>query len=89
MVTREMNAFKGETKEYVVLRHSEKLAVLFGLLETHADFEIVINKNLRICADCHTFMKLLSRLERRRLVVSDSNRVHVFEEGACTCNDYW
>ena len=49
-------------------------------METDTDSELVINKNLRIYADCHTFMKLLSRLERRRLVVSDSNRVHVFAE---------
>eukprot|EP01084_Bolivina_argentea_P173952 301317_1 len=40
-------------KEYELLRHSEKLALVYGLLNTTNDYQIVINKNLRICNDCH------------------------------------
>ena len=89
LVTRELNAFKNETAESVLLRHSEKIAVVYALLQTTKEYEIVINKNLRICTDCHNFMKLVSKIEGRKLVVSDSNRVHIFNNGACNCNDFY
>ena len=89
LITRDMNRFKNETEEYVLLRHSEKIAVIYGLLSSDKDYEIVINKNLRICSDCHVFMKLISKIENRTLVVSDSNRVHIFKDGNCNCNDFY
>lgn len=89
LITREMNESKGETKEFVLLRHSEKIAAVYGLLVTPKEFAIVINKNLRICSDCHSFMKALSKLTRRQLIVSDTNRVHIFSDGLCNCNDFY
>nr|UPT48940.1 pentatricopeptide repeat protein AaPPR1125 [Agave angustifolia] len=73
----------------VVGFHSEKLAIAFGLLSTEAGAEIVVIKNLRVCEDCHMFMKLVSKIVNRKLVVRDASRFHHFEEGACSCNDYW
>lgn len=69
--------------------HSEKLAVAFGLLNTEAGSEIVVIKNLRVCEDCHLFMKVVSDIVSRKLVVRDASRFHHFEGGVCSCKDYW
>ena len=74
-------------KEYELLRHSEKLALVYGLLKTPKEYQIVINKNLRICNDCHEAIKLISNIEDRKIIISDSNRVHTFQHGQCSCND--
>ena len=87
LVTRQLKS--NETKESVLLRHSEKIALSFGLLKASKDEQIVINKNLRICPDCHTFIRLVSDLEKRKFIVSDINRVHVFECGTCSCKEYY
>eukprot|EP01083_Nonionella_stella_P001888 5427_1 len=87
VLTREI---EDEQEAYdTVYQHSEKLAALFGLIQTDGDqgYAIVINKNLRICSDCHQFMKALSQIERRTLIVTDTNRVHTFDDGVCSCND--
>lgn len=69
--------------------HSEKLAVAFALLSTDAGTEIVIIKNLRICGDCHLFMKLVSKVVDRQLVVRDATRFHHFKNGVCSCKEHW
>uniref|UniRef100_A0A0D9V770 DYW domain-containing protein n=1 Tax=Leersia perrieri TaxID=77586 RepID=A0A0D9V770_9ORYZ len=69
--------------------HSEKLAVAFGLLNTEAGSEIVVIKNLRVCGDCHSFLKTVSALSNRAFLVRDASRFHRFEDGACSCRDYW
>ncbi|GAB4845081.1 hypothetical protein Ancab_038487 [Ancistrocladus abbreviatus] len=73
--------------------HSEKLALTFALMDasslSHPQAVIKIMKNIRICLDCHNFMKFASKLTRKEIVVRDSNRFHHFKEGVCSCNDYW
>uniref|UniRef100_A0A0E0JQC7 DYW domain-containing protein n=1 Tax=Oryza punctata TaxID=4537 RepID=A0A0E0JQC7_ORYPU len=69
--------------------HSEKLAVAFGLLNTEAGSEIVVIKNLRVCGGCHSFLKTVSALTNRAFLVRDASRFHRFEDGACSCRDYW
>nr|XP_010922766.3 putative pentatricopeptide repeat-containing protein At3g11460, mitochondrial [Elaeis guineensis] len=69
--------------------HSEKLAAAFGLLNTEAGREIVVIKNLRVCEDCHLFMKVVSDIVNRKFVVRDASRFHHFEGGVCSCKDYW
>ncbi|XP_057466851.1 putative pentatricopeptide repeat-containing protein At3g11460, mitochondrial [Actinidia eriantha] len=69
--------------------HSEKLAIAFGLLNTGLGMEILVIKNLRICGDCHLFIKLVSKIVDRQFIVRDASRFHHFEGGACSCNDYW
>ncbi|XP_073104197.1 pentatricopeptide repeat-containing protein At1g74630 [Elaeis guineensis] len=78
-----------EEKEDAILRHSEKLAVAFGLARMHGESVIRIVKNLRICPDCHTVMKLISKVYKREIVVRDRSRFHSFSEGSCSCRDYW
>ncbi|KAK4286350.1 hypothetical protein QN277_002914 [Acacia crassicarpa] len=69
--------------------HSEKMAVAFRLLNTSHGIPIHIVKNLRICCDCHSFMKLVSKIYDRRIIIRDQNRFHHFENGYCSCKDHW
>ncbi|GJR30976.1 pentatricopeptide repeat-containing protein [Tanacetum coccineum] len=78
-----------EQKEDSVGYHSEKLAVAYALLKTHKGALIRIIKNLRICDDCHSFMKLVSKVTNRLINVRDANRFHHFQDGSCSCADYW
>lgn len=78
-----------EEKEEMVGTHSEKLAICFALLVSEVGTPIRVVKNLRICLDCHTAIKMISKLEERVIVVRDNNRFHCFSEGICSCHDYW
>ncbi|XP_049408426.1 putative pentatricopeptide repeat-containing protein At3g08820 [Solanum stenotomum] len=78
-----------EEKEHFVGCHSEKLALAFGLLSTKHSDVIRIIKNLRICGDCHTFFKLVSKITEREIILRDNNRFHCFLKGSCSCGDYW
>ncbi|VVA19111.1 PREDICTED: pentatricopeptide [Prunus dulcis] len=78
-----------EQKEYYLFQHSEKIAVAFGLISTSKSKPIRVFKNLRVCGDCHTAIKYISKATGREIVVRDSNRFHHFKDGTCSCNDYW
>lgn len=78
-----------EEKEGNLYHHSEKLAVAYGILKTSPGTEIRISKNLRICYDCHKWIKIVSRLLSRGIIVRDRIRFHQFEGGFCSCGDYW
>ncbi|XP_071700933.1 pentatricopeptide repeat-containing protein At3g12770-like [Rutidosis leptorrhynchoides] len=69
--------------------HSEKLAVAYGLISTPDKSVIRMTKNLRVCGDCHTFLKCVSAVEQREIFVRDAKRFHHFREGVCSCGDYW
>ncbi|KAK7345325.1 hypothetical protein VNO77_15927 [Canavalia gladiata] len=69
--------------------HSEKLAIAFGLLNTRSGTEITVMKNLRVCVDCHLFIKLVSKIVNRQFIVRDATRFHHFRDGVCSCKDYW
>ncbi|KAK7387357.1 hypothetical protein VNO78_28098 [Psophocarpus tetragonolobus] len=76
-------------KESMLHYHSEKIAVAFGLISTPAKTPLLIVKNLRICEDCHSSIKLISKIYERKIVVRDRKRFHHFENGSCSCMDYW
>ncbi|KAJ4845101.1 hypothetical protein Tsubulata_033145 [Turnera subulata] len=76
-------------KEQSLQVHSEKLALAFGLISTKPGTTIRIMKNLRVCADCHAVTKLISKITGRKIVMRDRNRFHHFENGSCSCGDYW
>lgn len=79
-----------QDKELAVFYHSEKLAIAFGLISiTDRSLPIRVNKNLRICPDCHVLAKLVSHAFDRVIVVRDRSRFHRFERGLCSCGDYW
>lgn len=78
-----------EQKEHVLSNHSEKLAIAFGIISTPPTTTIRIIKNLRVCGDCHTAIKFISKIVEREIVVRDANRFHHFKDGLCSCGDYW
>ncbi|CAL5029150.1 unnamed protein product [Urochloa decumbens] len=71
--------------------HSERLAVGLCLLRNGGSAGQVIRvyKNLRVCGDCHEFFKGLSAVLDVVLVVRDANRFHRFQQGVCSCRDFW
>ncbi|KAJ9183841.1 hypothetical protein P3X46_007647 [Hevea brasiliensis] len=69
--------------------HSERLALAFAFISTNPIKPIRILKNLRICGDCHDFMKLITDLTNREIVVRDIKRFHHFKRGTCSCQDHW
>ncbi|KAI9191507.1 hypothetical protein LWI28_009306 [Acer negundo] len=78
-----------EDKEDALNRHSEKLAIAFALLKTPPGTPIRIVKNLRVCSDCHSATKFISKIYNREIVVRDRNRFHHFKDGFCSCGDFW
>ncbi|XP_071725366.1 pentatricopeptide repeat-containing protein At5g44230-like [Rutidosis leptorrhynchoides] len=78
-----------EEKKQILLTHSEKLALAFGLMNTSSDSNIRIVKNLRICEDCHLFMCGASKVTRRKIIVRDNMRFHHFCNGTCSCGNFW
>ncbi|KAL1556320.1 putative pentatricopeptide repeat-containing protein, mitochondrial [Salvia divinorum] len=69
--------------------HSERLAIAFALLNMSSIKEILVIKNLRICGDCHRFVKAISKFVDCRFIVRDATRFHHFDGGSCSCKDYW
>lgn len=78
-----------EQREDSLRYHSEKLAIVFGMMSLSKGQIIRIKKNLRICGDCHVFTKLLAEMEHRIIVIRDPIRYHHFKNGVCSCGDYW
>ncbi|KAE9464813.1 hypothetical protein C3L33_03299, partial [Rhododendron williamsianum] len=78
-----------EDKENHLVVHSEKLAIVFVIINTKPGTPIRITKNLRVCGDCHIAIKLISKIVGRDIVVRDMNRFHHFQNGICSCDDYW
>ncbi|OVA09785.1 Pentatricopeptide repeat [Macleaya cordata] len=73
-----------EEKEIALCHHSEKLAIAFGFINTEPGATIRITKNLRVCADCHSATKLISKIYNREIVVRDRCRFHHFKNGEKT-----
>ncbi|CAL5091474.1 unnamed protein product [Urochloa decumbens] len=78
-----------EEKETALNYHSERLAIAFALLKSLPGTPIRIVKNLRVCGDCHTVIKLISKIYDREIIVRDRSRFHHFKSGSCSCKDYW
>ncbi|KAJ0457131.1 putative tetratricopeptide-like helical domain superfamily, DYW domain-containing protein [Helianthus annuus] len=78
-----------DEKETTLWRHSEKLAIAFGLISTSSGTPIRVTKNLRMCEDCHLVIKLVSCVYKRDIVVRDRLRFHHFRNGKCSCKDFW
>ncbi|KAK7336579.1 hypothetical protein VNO77_17124 [Canavalia gladiata] len=79
----------GDEKNQTIRYHSERLAIAFGLITFPPERPIRVMKNLRVCGDCHSAIKFISKCTGRVIIVRDNNRFHRFEDGKCTCGDYW
>ncbi|XP_074587827.1 pentatricopeptide repeat-containing protein At3g63370, chloroplastic [Curcuma longa] len=69
--------------------HSERLAIAFGMMHVPKGTLIRVNKNLRVCGDCHEFTKLITKVYGREIIVRDANRFHHFKDGSCSCRNFW
>ncbi|KAK1428093.1 hypothetical protein QVD17_16921 [Tagetes erecta] len=78
-----------EEKETLLCGHSERLAIAFGLLNLPPSVPIRVSKNLRVCNDCHSATKFISKVVDREIIVRDVRRFHYFKDGKCSCGDYW
>ncbi|EPS69104.1 hypothetical protein M569_05662, partial [Genlisea aurea] len=80
-----------EEKVQNLRNHSEKLAVAYGIMKLVPRGAAVIRvmKNLRVCGDCHSAIKLVSKVIGREIVLRDANRFHHFKDGSCSCKDFW
>ncbi|WOG90534.1 hypothetical protein DCAR_0209778 [Daucus carota subsp. sativus] len=78
-----------EEKEKILLAHTEKLAITYGLMKSKSFVPIRVIKNARMCSDCHTTAKYISLLKRREIFVKDGARFHYFSNGNCSCNELW
>ncbi|GAB2300712.1 hypothetical protein Dimus_034749 [Dionaea muscipula] len=77
------------SKEKLLRHHSEKIAVAFALISLPHGKPIIVKKNLRVCVDCHSALKFISQVVGRKIIVRDNSRFHHFEDGSCSCGDYW
>lgn len=84
-----LNDVERDQKDPTQIIHSEKLAIAFGLLSLSSSTPIHVFKNLRVCGDCHNWIKYVSKLSDRVIIVRDAFRFHHFEGGVCSCKDYW
>ncbi|KAH6819453.1 Pentatricopeptide repeat superfamily protein [Perilla frutescens var. frutescens] len=78
-----------EREESMLLHHSEKLAISFGLISTPSSTPLQLVQSHRICNDCHNAIKLISTVYQREIVFRDGSRFHHFKDGHCSCGDYW
>ncbi|PIN26635.1 hypothetical protein CDL12_00615 [Handroanthus impetiginosus] len=88
-IEHDLHDVEDDYKRELLKHHSEKLAFTYGLMCLPSCAPIRIMKNLRICGDCHEFMKGASSVTRREIIVRDNNRFHHFSEGYCSCGDFW
>uniref|UniRef100_A0A0D9XK65 DYW domain-containing protein n=1 Tax=Leersia perrieri TaxID=77586 RepID=A0A0D9XK65_9ORYZ len=68
--------------------HSEKIAVAFAMINMPVEATIRIMKNIRICGDCHSAFKYISKVFKREIVVRDTNRFHHFSSGTLLGRSY-
>lgn len=76
-------------KVKVLHRHSERIAIVFALIRMPVGKPIIVKKNIRVCVDCHSAIKLISKVEGRKIIVRDNSRFHHFVDGSCSCKDFW
>ncbi|CAM8942916.1 unnamed protein product [Rhodiola kirilowii] len=69
--------------------HTEKLAICYGIVVSTSGHPIRVSKNQRMCIDCHTSAKFISRIQPREIHVKDSGFYHHFKDGKCSCQDRW
>ncbi|XP_057724875.1 pentatricopeptide repeat-containing protein At3g24000, mitochondrial-like [Arachis stenosperma] len=68
--------------------HSEKLAITFGLENLPSSSPIRVVKSTLMCRDSHDFVKYVSTLTGREIIIKDSKRLHKFVNGQCSCGDF-
>uniref|UniRef100_A0ACD5TJQ2 Uncharacterized protein n=1 Tax=Avena sativa TaxID=4498 RepID=A0ACD5TJQ2_AVESA len=69
--------------------HTERIAVCYGLISMCSHEPIRVLKNFRMCKECHSSIKFISRDKNRQILISDGCTYHHFNDGSCSCGDMW
>uniref|UniRef100_A0ACD5TPH7 Uncharacterized protein n=1 Tax=Avena sativa TaxID=4498 RepID=A0ACD5TPH7_AVESA len=69
--------------------HTERIAVCYGLISMCGHEPIRVSKNFRMCKECHSSIKFISRDKNREILISDGCTYHHFNYGSCSCGDMW
>ncbi|KAI4337572.1 hypothetical protein L6164_015970 [Bauhinia variegata] len=67
---------------------SENLVVALGLENLPNSSPIRVIKNTIMSRDSHNFIKYISTLTDREVIIRDSKRLHKFVNGQCLCGDF-
>ncbi|KAL0484566.1 hypothetical protein AKO1_011575 [Acrasis kona] len=95
-VTGIQDNLSGASREEIVdhlWRHSEKIALAYNLVRPNTrimkneiiDRVIRISSNTSMCDDCHRSFILISEAINSSIVVKDTDCLHEFAFGACSC----
>jgi hypothetical protein len=60
-----LDVVEEEEKVFHLCHHSKELAIAFGLINTALSTPLRIRKNPRVCKDCHTSIKFISKIVGR------------------------
>ncbi|KAL8208576.1 hypothetical protein R6Q57_007988 [Mikania cordata] len=77
-----------DMKVKVLHRHSERMAIAYALIRLPIGKPIIVKKNITVCVDCHSAIKLISKVEGRKIILRDNSRFHHFIDGSCSCKDF-
>ncbi|KAK3431038.1 hypothetical protein EUGRSUZ_E02925 [Eucalyptus grandis] len=83
-----LHDMEDKQKEESLFYHSERLAVAFALISIVEGSGLTVMKNLHICGDCHSTIKLVANIVDREIVVRDPSHFCRFRSGVCSCVDY-
>ncbi|KAH0972785.1 hypothetical protein GBA52_024941 [Prunus armeniaca] len=61
-----------EEKAHSLSYHSEKLAIAYGLMKVPQGMPIWVMKKLRVFGDCHSAIKLISKVMGREIILRDA-----------------
>ncbi|XP_019099815.1 PREDICTED: pentatricopeptide repeat-containing protein At2g25580-like [Camelina sativa] len=78
-----------ECKERTLLGHSERSAFAHFVLNSPPRAPVTVIKHIRSCVDCHTAFKMMGAIVGRKIFSRDRKRFHHFNNGVCSCKDYW
>lgn len=59
-------------RRHICSHHSKKLALACALINTNQAETVYITKNMRMCDDCHVATLLISKIEIRKIVITDA-----------------
>ena len=76
-----------EDNEHDLCGYSENLALACALINSPKGAPLRVTKNMKMCEECHSSTTLISVFEKCRIQVNDPDRVHIFENGRCICED--
>ncbi|KAL6643103.1 hypothetical protein ACP70R_021284 [Stipagrostis hirtigluma subsp. patula] len=87
--TRDIEPYGNVEIDPLSCHHTEKMAACYGLISTCDHEPARISKNFRMCMECHSSMKFISKDKNREILVSDGCTYHHFKGGTCSCGDVW